>query len=426
MDGDPMFSPLTPEEAAKACSPRKSTSSKTPIVPVPDDASLLQFKHPKYGEPDHAWPYHDAAGRLVGYVCRWDCIDAEGQKGKEVLPVTYCDLGNGKCAWRSKGIPSPRPLFDLPGILGRADAPVLICEGEKTRDAAATLFPEMAATTPAHGAKSPHLTDFGPCKGRVVVIAADFDEPGRTNDKGKPLHPGQDFADKVCELVRTAGAKQVLHLRPDRLGTWIWRDGEKIEREGQLPDGWDLADAIEEGWTEAAVAAVKNSSSFFTPYLDAQARDEPKIEPTPEPTPDGWPFRLTWSGVERRIEKSDKETGVIRVEWRWFCSRLEVIAETRSADGEEWGRLLRLVDRDSRVKQWAMPMSMLAGDGTAYRERLFSLGLVIAPGRAPRDALHEYIATARPDERARCVGRLGWQGKSYVRFNGTVGVRDNE
>jgi hypothetical protein len=411
MEGNAMFAPLSEEEVLRQPDPK--VSSKTPIVPVPADAPPMTFKHPKLGEPSRSWPYHDAEGRLVGYVCRWDFTDAEGAPTKEILPVTYCDLGNGKRGWRSKGMPSPRPLFGLPDILARADATVLIAEGEKSRDAAAVLFPYMVATTPAHGAKSPHLTDFAPLAGRTVVIATDFDEPGRTNDKGKPLHPGQDFGDKVCELAKEAGAARVLHLHPDSLGAWTWRGEEKIARAEPMPDGWDLADALAEGWTAERIAELRNEPDFLPDYIEA--------EEAAEGDEGRWPFRLADNGVEKRIERADKETGIVTVEWRWFCSLLEVDAETRSSEGEEWGRLLRVTDRDRRVKEWAMPMAMLAGDGTAYRERLLSLGLIMAPGKFARDALHEYISTARPEVKARCVSRIGWQSKVYVRFNGNFG-----
>lgn len=142
--------------------------------------------------------------------------------------------------------------------------------------------------------------------------------------------------------------------------------------------------------------------------------------PSPDAAAPEWPFRLTEHGVEKRVDRTDPDSGHVTTEWRWFCSRLEVGAETRSSDGEEWGRLLRITDRDRRSKEWAMPMSMLAGDGTAYRERLLSLGLIMAPGRFARDALHEYISTARPDTKARCVARVGWHGRTFVLSNRTV------
>lgn len=144
-------------------------------------------------------------------------------------------------------------------------------------------------------------------------------------------------------------------------------------------------------------------------------------KPSGSAPPSGWPFRLADNGVEKRIERTDKDSGDTAVEWKWFCSRIEVAAETRSEAGEEWGRLLTVTDRDQRIKEWAMPMAMMAGDGAAYRERLLSLGMVMAPGKFARDALHEFIATARPDHKARCVPRIGWQGRTFVRFNGNIG-----
>lgn len=409
MDGAAMFAPFAPEETAAAEQTPKM-ASKTPIIPVPADAPAMKFKHPKLGEPSRAWPYHDAEGRLVGYVGRWNITGADGEPDKEILPITFCNIGKGKRAWRSKGIPSPRPLFGLPDILARADATVMITEGEKTRDAAAALFPDMVITTPAHGAKSPHLTDFGPLAGRKVVIATDNDAPGET------------YGDKVCELARAAGASEVLHLHPDRLGAWLWRDGAKVLRSDPLPEGWDLADALADGWTAEAVTELHRDPGFIVPYRDAAERADIAAGLNGEHAQfTGWPFRVTHEGVEKRIERADKETGAITVEWKWFCSRLEIEAETRSAEGEEWGRLLRVTDRDCRVKSWAMPMAMLAGDGTAYRERLLSLGLIMAPGKFARDALHEYVSTARPKAKARCVARTGWQATAYVGFDENFG-----
>lgn len=403
-DNGGMFAPLSDAEKANAkkAKPGKS-AEKTPIIPVPPDAPPMKYRHRTHGEPSKAWPYHDAEGRLVGYVARWDFTNDEGQPGKAVLPVTYCKLDDGRIDWRSKGIPAPRPLFGLPDLIARADAMVLVTEGEKSRDAAAALFPEMVSTTPPHGAKSPQLADFSPCAGRVVAVATDHDEAGRA------------FGDKVCELLRAAGAADVLHLAPERLGAWIWPDGAKARREGPLPEGWDIADAVADGWTAERVAEAAKAAPLFLPYLTDDERRLPDDDEddAPAPTRSG-AFRVSATGVEKRVEKKDEETGETKVEFRWICSRLEVVAETRNADGEEWGRLLRLTDRDDKVKDWAMPMSLLAGDGAAYRERLLSLGLIMAPGRFARDGLHDYISTATPPTKARCVSRIGWHGKAFV------------
>ena len=103
-----------------------------------------------HGEPSRTWVYRVAAGHVVGYVCRWDFTNEEGRRRKQIRPVCYCDLGNGRRAWRSVGMPAPRPLLGLLEILARPDARVMVVEGEKTADAAAKLFPELVATTPPH------------------------------------------------------------------------------------------------------------------------------------------------------------------------------------------------------------------------------------------------------------------------------------
>jgi putative DNA primase/helicase len=125
-----------------------------------------------------------------------------------------------------------------------------------------------------------------------------------------------------------------------------------------------------------------------------------------------WPFRLRDNSVLGRIETEDKETGKKTIEWRPICSYLEVDSETRDIHGENWGRILIVKDRDGRSHKWAMPMSLIAGDGVAYREHLLFLGLEIEPGKWAKDQLHQYITTACPDRRSRCVTRIGWHRSS--------------
>lgn len=411
MHGTAMFAPLSPDEIVAADAAPASAGDKLPIVPVPPDApSPETFRHPKHGTPTKVWRYTDALDQLMFVVARFDFLDGEGKPAKDILPLTFCDVGRGRRAWRAKGIADPRPLYRLPDIHARADTMLIIAEGEKSADAAAILFPDMVATTPSHGAKSPHKADWTPVAGRTVIIATDNDDAG------------QQFGDKVCELARAAGAAAVLHLPPDRLGSWVWTDGEKHSRDDIIPKGWDIADALDEGWTAEAVAALKSDPAFLPPYRDAEERETLRRVEAGEPEELArWPFRVVPHGVEKRVERVDRETGVVTVEWKWICSALEVAAQTRNSDGEEWGRLLIVTDRDGRAKSWAMPMSMLAGDGTEYRARLWSLGVNIASSKFARDALHEYISTARPDRKARCVARIGWQSRFYIGFNQNFG-----
>ena len=124
-----MFEPLPAGEEAEAVSTLPGEAEqpdKQPIVPVPDDAPPMQFQHPQHGEPSMAWPYHGADGQLVGYVCRWNYTNAENKQDKDILPVTYCDLGNGHRQWHSPGYATPRPLFRMGDILASPDAAVLV------------------------------------------------------------------------------------------------------------------------------------------------------------------------------------------------------------------------------------------------------------------------------------------------------------
>ncbi len=113
-------------------------------------------------------------------------------------------------------------------------------------------------------------------------------------------------------------------------------------------------------------------------------------------------------------------------DWKRLCSYLEVAAETRNGDGEDWGRLLVVVDRDGQVHSWAMPASQLAGDGTGYRERLLSFGLELAPGPFARLGLAEYLTMWRPKAQARCVDRVGWHGEVFVLPDETFGATGDE
>ena len=79
--------------------------------PVPrgsDDApSVNSYLDPKLGEPSQMWSYWYADGELAGYAARWDKLDG----GKEIRPLV---LEDGR--WLQKGIPKPRPLYNLPKL----------------------------------------------------------------------------------------------------------------------------------------------------------------------------------------------------------------------------------------------------------------------------------------------------------------------
>lgn len=106
---------------------------------------------------------------------------------------------------------------------------------------------------------------------------------------------------------------------------------------------------------------------------------------------------------------------------QWVCSRLDVTARTRDEDGQGWGFLLEFADPVGKVRTWAMPARMLAGDGAEYRAALLNMGLRIASGANARNRLGQYLQSRQPEEVARCADRVGWHGRAYVLPRETLG-----
>ncbi len=223
-DDDP-FAPMGENTGVFAQAPAKTKEVKTPIIPVPADAPEFSFRHPRHGEPTGKWSYHQADGRVVGYAARFN-FETAGKVGKEVLPITFCSVKRGKqtyTAWRSCGVPAPRPLYRLSQLAAAPSKPVIFTEGEAKADRAADLFPDHEATTTMGGAKAPHLTDFAPVAGRPVIVWPDHDEPG------------QEYARTVSELALAAGAVTAAIVNVPK----------------NFPPKWDLDDALPPGATIA-------------------------------------------------------------------------------------------------------------------------------------------------------------------------------
>ena len=287
---------------------------------------------------------------------------------------------------------------------------MIVCEGIETAAAVALLFkPAIGAEAIAVAAaiSATGMEQFRPwLAARRIIVAADRDDAAKPD--GRP-------ASKRGELAARKLAGRI-HAQLDAVS---------IALPGLAGETVDWLDVLRRDGIEAMRTAFGAAEAFDPSEANEGARG---AEVIPFPARDGagsgtkgparsrgpaW-FRSGERGLERLVEQDDKDTGESRKEWRWFGSRLDILAATRDSAGQEWGLLLEITDKDAGKHQWAMPMSMLAGDGTAYRERLLSLGFVAAPGRIGKEALHEYLATARPDRRARCVARVGWHGGRFV------------
>ncbi|MEO5346518.1 MAG: DUF3987 domain-containing protein [Magnetococcus sp. YQC-9] len=164
------------------------------------------------GPATDQWSYHDQNGNLLVRVFRYD-----PPSGKEFRPW---DVRARR--WQA---PTPRPLYDLPGIL--ASRLVVLVEGEKCAEALQQQG--IVASTAMHGANAPvDKTDWSPLSGKEVLIWPDKDAPG------------WDHAVAMASACQSAGCRSVAILIPP----------------DDRPEKWDAADAVAEGMDIPAFLAT--------------------------------------------------------------------------------------------------------------------------------------------------------------------------
>lgn len=229
--------------AADEGAPKKPVTEWVPQRTAPADAPPVDKAHVKRGIPERVWHYRDADGATLGYVYRFKTSDG----GKEVLPICWAThSGTGKSAWRWMHFGEPRPLYGLDDLAKKPDATVLIVEGEKCRDVAASMFMDLAVVTWPGGTNAVHKADWSPLQGRKVIIWPDCDakhvklskeekdagvDPMSTPLLDEPKQPGMKAALQIAE-----------RLHADDCKLWLVT----IPKPGEVADGWDVADFFEE------------------------------------------------------------------------------------------------------------------------------------------------------------------------------------
>jgi len=107
----------------------------------------------------------------------------------------------------------------------------------------------------------------------------------------------------------------------------------------------------------------------------------------------------------------------------WICSPLTIDYQTHDIHGNNYGRLLTFTNTTGVKRQWAMPMELLAGDGTALQKELLSMGVVIAHTQRAK-LFMQYLQWAPPKDTKRCVLQVGWADKSFVFPDLVIGSDD--
>lgn len=236
------------------------------LMPVPLHAPAPTFRHYYRAAEDIVYTAtyrHD--DQVLGYTVRFRTSDG----GKDVIPYTWCESArDGTAKWQWKQWSEPRPLY-LPGgrsvraAQGDAVEPptVVLVEGEKKADALHALLQAgapgvyLVASWPG-GSKAWRKALWDWLAGTTVLLWPDCDAkrvPLTRAEReaypddlarlvaqdGKPLlpadeQPGMRAMLGIGELLRDQHGCRVQMLQ--------------IPQPGEVPDGWDCADAIADGW----------------------------------------------------------------------------------------------------------------------------------------------------------------------------------
>jgi len=236
--------PVTPEWLPKE-------TVVPPNLPVPHDAPDCSFVHSGLPKPDEVWPYRNQKGELLGYDARYN---KPGSTDKlKVLPWRFMDG-----MWQMKGFSAPTPLYGLETLSADLSKPVLMVEGCKCVHAGRKLFgnDQGSVLSWQGGAEGVRKVDLTPLFGRVILLWPDADsEAKKTPGQKAMLYIGNKLM-HVCPKVlyfdpnpKTACVSCVEGV--DVMG----EECAKCQGTGRvyafplMPDGWDAADAVADGWT---------------------------------------------------------------------------------------------------------------------------------------------------------------------------------
>lgn len=277
------------------------------IAPVPAGVPAPSFAWAYKDKRADAWVELDAvrtwayrrAGELYGYVARFERTASDGALVKDTLPRTWCvdeSDDRGTMKWHWKQWEAPRPLYLAAGALAGDARVVVLVEGEKCAQAGHELLgAELDFVSWPGGCKTWSLADWSWLRGRTVVMWPDCDaqrerltkaeaEAGADPD-AKPLlpehrQPGVAAMAKIGQLLLADYGCTVRQVR--------------IPAPGAVAGGWDIADAIAEGWDAERVRHAIDTAAPFEPVSDeARVKVAPvATDEAGKPAPDAWRAKL--------------------------------------------------------------------------------------------------------------------------------------
>lgn len=209
----------------------------------------LRLYNPK--RAGHEWEWGKFTPSMVHryasgmYVLRREMRDG----GKETPMVCRVRLASGDECWSRFPFPKPRPLYGLDKL---RDGQVILVEGEKCADAMRRATGRNVLSW-AGGTQGAKHADWSPLAGRDVILWPDADEPGVTTMRAIGIH---------------------IKARANRV---------RILDVSGAPKGWDVADAIGEGWARERIDGFMRERIRPFDFQDHETTPEVPPERAPEP-----------------------------------------------------------------------------------------------------------------------------------------------
>ena len=223
------------------------------IRPIPEESGIHErWQYDGINYPSVSYEYTDTSGKVIGYAVQYNEVD-----NKKVLPCTlWKEDRTGQVYWQYSSLPSLSPLYNLDQIAAKPDAPALVVQNEEFVHVAMALFPFHVVTTVMGGASAVDKADLSALYGKKVTVWASND-----ND-------GHNFASVIVQRLQSGNATtQVSVMKPMKFLPEFIENGSLKTRSKYLPDGWDVTDAMAEGWTAELIKLLPEDMFELIPQL---------------------------------------------------------------------------------------------------------------------------------------------------------------